>query len=131
MDSPNNPLLHFLQGVVDRHVRNALMHGGVSSSHSEGVVRFTDYSARTKQEHEVVWTMGEFYRETRKLVLTFITVANLEMLFKYFCLYRAVAILRYLRDNPPGSSSAAGGTGTSRNKSAGAAPRGKERQQTL
>jgi hypothetical protein len=75
--------------------------------------------------------MGEFYRETRKLVLTIITVANLEMLFKYFCLYRMVVVLRYLRDNPPGNSPAAGGTGASRNKSAGAAPRGKKGRQTL
>jgi hypothetical protein len=131
VDSPNNPLLHFLRGAVDRHVRNALMHGGPSPSHSEGVVRFIDYSARTRQEHEVVWTMGQFYRETRKLVLTITTVANLEMLFKYFSLYRMVAILRFLRNNPPSGSPAAGGTGTSRNKRAGTAPRGKQRQQTL
>jgi hypothetical protein len=131
VDSPNNPLLHFLQGSVDRHVRNALMHGGVSSSHSEEVVKFSDYSARTKQEHEVVWTMCQFYRETRKLVLTIITVANLEMLFKYFCLYRTVAILRYLRDNPPGGTSAAGGTGTPRNKATSATPGGREQHQTV
>jgi hypothetical protein len=131
VDSPNNPLLHFLKGTVNRHVRNALMHGGVSSSHSEGVVKFSDYSARTKQEHEVVWTMCQFYRETRKLVLTIITVANLEMLFKYFCLYRAVAILRYLRDNPPGGTSAAGGTGTPRNKATSATPGGREQRQTV
>lgn len=130
VDSPNNTLLHFLKGVVDRHVRNALMHGGVSSSHSEGVVRFTDYSARTKQEHEVVWTMGEFYRQTRKLVMTVVTVANLEMLFKYFCMYRMVAVLRYLRDNPP-SDSAADGTETSRNNAAGVIPSEREQHQTL
>jgi hypothetical protein len=131
VDSPNNPLLHFLRGAVDRHVRNALMHGGVSSSHSEGVVRFIDYSARTKQEHEIVWTMGEFYRQTRKLVLTIITVVNLEMLFKYFCLYRMVAVLRYLRDNPPSGSPADGGTGTSRNNAAGVTSGGRGQHQTL
>jgi hypothetical protein len=107
------------------------MHGGVSSSHSEGVVRFTDYSARTKQENEVVWTMSQFYRETRKLVLTIIAVANLEMLFKYFCLYRMVAILRYLRDNPPGGSPAARGTGTSRKNTAGVTVGGRARHQTV
>jgi hypothetical protein len=131
VDSPNNPLLHFLRGAVNRHVRNALMHGGPSPSHSEGVLRFTDYSAWTKQEHEVVWTMGEFYRETRKLILTIVSVANLEMLFKYFCLYRMVAILRYLRDNPPSGSPAAGGTGTSRNKGAGVTLGRREKHQTL
>jgi hypothetical protein len=131
VDSPNNPLLHFLQGAVDRHVRNALMHGGVSSSHSEGVVRFTDYSARTKQEHEVVWTMSQFYRQTSKLVLTVATVANLEMLFKYFALYRMVAVLRYLRDNPPGDLPADGGTGTSRNNTAGVTVGGRARHQTV
>ena len=131
VNSPNNPLLHFLRGAVDRHVRNALMHGGPSPSHSKGVVRFTDYSARTRQEHEVVWTMGKFYRETRKLILTIIAVANLEILFKYFCLYRMVAILRYLRDNPPGGSPAAGGTGTSRKNTAGVTVGGRARHQTV
>lgn len=131
VDSPNNTLLHFLQGAVDRHVRNALMHGGVSSSHSEGVVRFTDYSARTKQEHEVVWTMEQFYRQTKKLILTIVAVVNLELLFRYVCLYRTVAVLRYLRDNPPGGSSAAGGTETSRNNAAGVTPGGREQQQTI
>jgi hypothetical protein len=131
VDSPNNPLLHFLRGPVNRHVRNALMHGGVSSSHSEGVVKFTDYSARTKQEHEVVWTMSQFYRETRKLVLTVVTVANLEMLFKYFALYRMVAVLRYLRDNPPDGLPTVGGTGTSRNNTAGVTVGGRARHQTV
>lgn len=133
VDSPNNPLLHFLQGSVDRHVRNALMHGGVSTSHSEGVVKFTDYSARTKQEHEVVWTMSQFYRETRKLVLTIITVANLEMLFKYFCLYRMVAVLRYLRDNTPDGSPAGGGTEPpgKKAKAAGVTQGGREQHQTI
>lgn len=129
VDSPNNPLLHSLRGAVDRHVRNALMHGGVSLLHSKGVIRFTDYSARTKQEHEVVWTIDEFYRQTRKLVLTIVAVVNLEMLFKYFYLSRMVAVLRYLRDNPPSDSLSAGGTGTSRNNAAGVTPDEREQHQ--
>jgi hypothetical protein len=48
VESPKNPLIHFLNGAVNRHVRNALSHNGVSSSLSKGIVVFVDYSPGKK-----------------------------------------------------------------------------------
>ena len=98
VNSSDNPLLHFLQGSVDRHVRNALMHAGVSSSLSKGVVSFAD------RKNEVEWKMGEFIRRTRNLILTILAVEYLEPLFNYARAYYTFAAVRYLRANPPGDS---------------------------
>lgn len=112
VDSPGNPLLHSLKGVVDRHVRNAVMHGGVSSSPSKGVVRFADYSPRKGVENEVEWPMNKFIRQTRNLYLTILAVDYLEQLFNFACAYYTFAAFRYLRANPPSSSSVDGAAGT-------------------
>jgi hypothetical protein len=101
VNSTDNPLLHFMQGVVNRHVRNAMMHAGVSSSRSKGVINFVDYSRRTRKENEVIWTMSEFFRRTKNLIITIATVAYLEQLFNFACAYNALAVVRYLRANPP------------------------------
>jgi hypothetical protein len=98
VNSSDNPLLHFLQGSVDRHVRNALMHAGVSSSLSKGVVSFAD------RKNEVEWTMSEFIRRTRNLILTILAVEYLEPLFNYVRAYYTFAAVHYLRANPPGDS---------------------------
>lgn len=92
---PDNPLLHFLQGSVDRNVRNALMHAGVSSSISKGVIRFAD------RKCEVEWTLSEFRRRTKNLILTFVGAAYLEHSFNYARTYYTLAAVRYLRINPP------------------------------
>lgn len=90
----DNPLLHFLKDVVDRNVRNVLMHGGHSFSPSKGIVRFIDYSAKKKAETEIEWTPSRFYRKTKNLTLTMCTVAQLEALFLNICLDYC---LRYMR----------------------------------
>ena len=95
--SPQNPLLHFLIGAVDRQVRNAMMHGSVSSSFSKGVVSFVDYAPRKKKETEIIWTMNEFLRRTEKLVLTMIAAMYLENEFNYLQLYCTVAAFKHLR----------------------------------
>lgn len=99
VSSPQNPLLHFLIGAVDRQVRNAMMHGSVSSSFSKGVVSFVDYAPHKKKETEITWTMNEFLRRTEKLVLTMIAAMYLESEFNYLHLYCTVAALRHLRAN--------------------------------
>jgi hypothetical protein len=106
--SPNNPLLHFLQESVDRNVRNALMHAGVSSSLSKETVKFSDYSPQTKKETEIEWTMSKFFRRTTNLILTIHAVGYLEHLFNYARSYRRYATVHYLRINPPSNLSVAG-----------------------
>jgi hypothetical protein len=96
VNSSDNPLLHFLQESVDRHVRNAMMHAGVSSSLSKGIVTFAD------RKNEVEWTMNEFIRRTRNLILTIQVVEYLEPLFNYARAYYTFAAFNYLRANPPG-----------------------------
>jgi hypothetical protein len=97
VSSPQNPLLHFLIGAVDRQVRNAMMHGSVSSSISKGVISFVDYAPRKKKETEIIWTMNEFLKRTEKLVLTAIAAMYLENEFNYLHLYCTVAAFRHLR----------------------------------
>lgn len=100
VSSPQNPLLHFLIGAVDRQVRNAMMHGSVSSSFSKGVISFVDYAPRKKKETEIIWPMNEFLKRTEKLVLTTIAAMYLENEFNYLHLYCTVAALRHLRTHP-------------------------------
>jgi hypothetical protein len=100
VESPDNPLLHFLKDVINRNVRNAMMHGGVSSSRSKGTITFVDYSPGRKKETEVVWTMSEFFRRTRNLFLTILAVTYLEQVFTYWQLYGTIAVLHHLRTNP-------------------------------
>lgn len=100
VDSHNYPLLHFLRGSVNRHVRNAMMHAGVSSSPAKSMIRFIDYSPSARRENEIRWTMSAFYRHTMNLILTIWAVAYLEQLFNYARGYRTFAAIRYLRDNP-------------------------------
>jgi hypothetical protein len=116
VSSPDNPLLHFLQGSVDRNVRNAMMHAGVSSSLANGVVRFAD------RKKEVEWTMSEFIRRTKNLILTIMAVEYLEPLFNYARAYSTFAALRYLRANPPGASSDGGTVVSSPGKAASVSP---------
>jgi hypothetical protein len=97
VNSSDNPLLHFLQGSVDRHVRNAMMHAGVSSSLSKGVIRFAD------RKNEVEWTMREFLVRTRNLILTIHAVEYLEGLFQYALAYYTFTFINHLRVNPPSS----------------------------
>jgi len=99
VESPRNSLLHFLQDAIDRHVRNAMMHGGVSSSVSKGRITFVDYSPSRHKETEVPWTMSEFVRRTKNLVLTIFAVGYLEYEFNYLSLYCTVAAFKDLRDN--------------------------------
>jgi hypothetical protein len=65
VESPRNSLLHFLRDSIDRHVRNAMMHGGVSSSVSKNQITFIDYSPSTQRETKIVWTMSQFVRQTK------------------------------------------------------------------
>jgi hypothetical protein len=94
-NSSDNPLLHFLQGSVDRHVRNAMMHAGVSSSLSKGVVTFVD------RKNQVEWTMRKFLMQTRNLILTIHAVEYVEDLFNYTRAYYTFVVLHSLRANPP------------------------------
>lgn len=100
VDHPQNPLLHFLRGSIDRQVRNAMMHGSVSSTRSKGLVTFVDYSPPKKKETVIVWKMSEFLRRTRNLVLTIVAVQYVEQEFNYSSLYWTVAALRHLRTKP-------------------------------
>ena len=99
VESTRNPLLHFLQDSIDRHVRNAMMHGGVSSSVSKNLITFVDYSPSRQKETEVLWTMSEFVRRTKNLVVTILAVGYLEHEFNYLRLYCTVAAFKDLRDN--------------------------------
>ncbi|HEV2800977.1 MAG TPA: hypothetical protein VGW12_10795 [Pyrinomonadaceae bacterium] len=93
--SSDNPLLHFLHGSVERHVRNAMMHSGVSCSLSKGLIKFAD------RKNVIEWTMKEFIRQTKKLIITIQTVEYLEALFNYACAYQSLAVMKFLRANPP------------------------------
>jgi hypothetical protein len=97
VESPTNPLLHFLRDAIDRHVRNAMMHGGVSSSVSKALIKFVDYSPSKQKETEVLWTMNELLRRTKNLVLTIFAVGYLEYELNYLHLYCTVAALKDLR----------------------------------
>jgi hypothetical protein len=99
VESPRNSLLHFLQDSIDRHVRNAMMHGGVSSTVSKGRIKFVDYSPSKQKETEVLWTMSEFVRRTKDLVLTIFAVGYLEQEFNHLRLYCAVAAFKDLRSH--------------------------------
>lgn len=99
VQSPRNSLLHFLQDSIDRHVRNAMMHGGVSSSVSKNQLTFIDYSPSKQMETEVLWTMSEFVRRTKNLVVTILAVGYLEHEFNYLRLYCTVAAFKELRKN--------------------------------
>jgi hypothetical protein len=94
VESPNNPLLHFLRGAVNRHVRNALSHNGVSSSLSKRVVVFVDYSPYKKSETQIVWTMSQFFREASKLLVTILGAAYLENEFIYCTTYCTVEAMK-------------------------------------
>jgi hypothetical protein len=99
VESPRNSLLHFLRDSIDRHVRNAMMHGGVSSSVSKNQITFIDYSPSKQKETEVPWTWSEFVRRTKNLVVTILAVGYLEHEFNYLRLYCTVAAFKDLRDN--------------------------------
>lgn len=74
-----------------------MMHGGVSSSVSKNLITFIDYSPSKQRETKVVWTMSEFLRRTKNLVLTIFAVNYLEQEFNYLRLYCAVAVFKDLR----------------------------------
>jgi hypothetical protein len=112
VESTDNPLLHFLRDVVNRNVRNAIAHGGVSTSLSRGKVIFVDYSPGRKLETRVEWTMDQLFWHTRNLLLCYAALAQLEMLFNYVSMHRMVVVMRYLMANPQGGSPA-GGTAAS------------------
>ena len=99
VESPRNSLLHFLQDAIDRHVRNAMMHGGVSSSVSKNRITFVDYSPSKQKETEILWTMSEFVRRTKNLLVTILAVGYLEHEFNYLRLYCTFAALKDLRKN--------------------------------
>jgi hypothetical protein len=99
VESPRNSLLHFLQDAIDRHVRNAMMHGGVSSSVSKGVITFVDFSPPKGKETKITWTMNEFVRRTKNLVLTIFAVGYLEHEFNHLHLYCSLAAFKYLRSH--------------------------------
>ena len=94
--SPKNPSLHFLRDVIDRNVRNALVHDGASPSFSKGVIRFVDYSPASGTETEVSWTMSRFLRNTARLVQTVFAATCLESLFAYGRLNKSIAGFREL-----------------------------------
>ena len=122
VDSANNPLLHFLRGVVNRHVRNAMAHAGVSTSFSRGKVIFVDYSPGRRQDTQVEWTMGQLFKHTRNLLLCYGAVAQLEMLFNYISMYRMVAVMRYLMANPQSGAPADGAASSASGTTIGATP---------
>lgn len=99
VESPRSTLLHFLKDSIDRNVRNAMMHGGVSSSISKNRVTFLDYSPSKQQETEVLWTMSKFVRRTKNLVLTILAVNYLEQEFNYLRVYCTVAAFKDLSQN--------------------------------
>lgn len=96
VESPRNSLLHFLKDSIDRHVRNSMMHGGVSSSVSKGRITFIDYSPSKQKETEVLWTMSEFVRRTKNLVLTIFAVMYLEQEVNHLRLYCTIATFKEL-----------------------------------
>jgi hypothetical protein len=110
VESSKNPLLHFLKSSVDRHVRNALSHNGVSSSLSKRVVVFVNYAPHKMSETEIIWTMSKFIRETKKLLVTILGAAYLENEFIYvrtYCTVEAMKdMLRAQRESaaPPGNA---------------------------
>lgn len=122
VNSPSYPLLHFLQGAVDRNVRNAVMHAGVSLSSSKEVIRFADYSPRKSKETEIEWTMSAFFRRTRNLILTIKAVAYLEDVFNYAHAYNTFAVIRYLRSHPPTGSSNGSDTSSTLSKETSITP---------
>lgn len=122
VDSADNPLLHFLRGVVNRNVRNAMAHAGVSTSLSRGKVIFVDYSPGRRQETRVEWTMGQLFKHTRNLMLCYGAAAQLEMLFNHAGMCRLVVGMRYLMANPQGGSQASGAAAASQDATVGAAP---------
>jgi hypothetical protein len=87
VDSPANPLLHFLKDSVDRNVRNVLMHGGPSFSPAKKIVSFIDYSPTKGIEREVIWTVSKFYRRTKNLTLTMAAASHLEPMIAYIRLF--------------------------------------------
>lgn len=99
VESPRNSLLHFLQCSIDRHVRNAMMHGGVSSSVSKNRITFLDYSPSKQRETEVLWTMSEFVRRTKNLMLTIFAVGYLEYEFNYLRLYCTIGVFKELSNS--------------------------------
>lgn len=106
VESPKHPLLHFLRGAVNRHVRNALSHNGVSSSLSKRVIVFVDYAPHKKSETEIIWTMSQFIRETKKLLVTMLGAAYLENEFIYVRNYCTVEAMRdMLRAQSEGTAS--------------------------
>lgn len=88
VESPKNPLLHFLTGTVNRHVRNALSHNGVSSRLSKRLIIFVDY------ETETIWTINQFMRETKKLLLTILGAEYAENEFIYVLNYYTAGAIR-------------------------------------
>lgn len=73
VESPTNPLLHFLRGVIDRNVRNALAHGQPELIPLKESVRFKDRS-RT-----IEWTMSEFYARTKRLTKAVVALNAMEL----------------------------------------------------
>src|ERR1700682_2939791 len=104
VDSVQNPLLHFLNGAVDRHVRNALMHGSVSSSLSKGVITFVNYAPHKKKETVIVWKMSELLHQNERLLMTVLGTGYLEQLFGHYRLWATVGAFRYLCANAPAQS---------------------------
>ena len=74
-----------------------MMHGGVSSLVSKGLITFVDFSAPKGKETQILWTMNEFLRRTKNLLLTIFAVGYLEHEFNYLRLYCTIAALKDLR----------------------------------
>ncbi|HXI26739.1 MAG TPA: hypothetical protein VNG71_23000 [Pyrinomonadaceae bacterium] len=94
VESPKNPLLHFLTGTVNRHVRNALSHNGVSSRLSKRLIIFVDY------ETEIAWTINHFMREAKKLLLTILGAEYVENEFIYVLNYCTVQAINEIVRTP-------------------------------
>ncbi len=111
VESTKNPLLHFLKGTINRHVRNALSHNGVSSRLSKRSVVFVDFAPAKGAETEIVWTISQFMRQTKRLLLTMFGAANVENEYIYVFNYATVEAIKEMvttqsKSNPPSQPTA-------------------------
>ena len=70
-----------------------LSHNGVSSRLSKRSVVFVDYSP-SKGKTEMIWTLSQFGREAKKLLLTILGAAYIENEYIYVLNYCRVAGIR-------------------------------------
>jgi hypothetical protein len=87
--STKNPQLHFLVNAVNPVVRNALAHDGAEALFSKQRVEFVGRS------ESVSWTIGQFHRNTTRLIHTNAALTYLEPLFTCATFNQLIARFRH------------------------------------